>query len=255
MARDTGPILLTTGEFELLTTRDFGAGPIVVPASRASWLLVGLAVAVGAVACAVLAFDRSAKVDDTVRLELANHAVEYELTAANAEIRATDERVKELEVDSVALARLRAADADRVASATRLERAFGHEFRREIRNGDVRVMRDGARVTARLYDWAVVDEDDDDVSVRGVDLLMRAGEVLASEDARGRAVDIVAYTDDRTQDPWATTAARAASVVAFVGENTDLDPGRLSAVARGTSDRISRNRARNRRVELVVDFD
>ncbi|HEY4222435.1 MAG TPA: hypothetical protein VGO62_13865, partial [Myxococcota bacterium] len=123
--RKTGPILVTTGEFEMLTTRDFGPGPVVVlPARHPVVIGAGLCVLTTLIACAVLAIDRNSKVDDAERAKLAYSAAEEELTATKAEIHTTDAIVKDMAVDRAELGDIKGADQKADAKALEVEKAL-----------------------------------------------------------------------------------------------------------------------------------
>src|SRR6185437_6485016 len=129
--KNTGPILLRTGDFDLLTTADLGFGTIIVP-SRRGFAVAGVAICLAVVVCAFLALDRAEKADDSERAKLAYTATETELVAAKSEIKSTSSIVKSLAKDSADLAVIRTADAAADARATALEGMFKTELKREL---------------------------------------------------------------------------------------------------------------------------
>jgi flagellar motor protein MotB len=248
--KPNGPILLRTGDFDLLTTADLGFGTIIVP-SRRGFAVAGVAILVAVVVCAFLALDRAEKVDDSERAKLAYTATETELVAAKSEIKSTSDIVKSLAKDSADLAVIRAADDAASAKAASLEGMLKTELKREIANGDAHVSKHGSRVTLTLRDWALFDSDQASVSTRGIDLLMRAGTIFAHGD--DKTVRVLAFTDDKAADPWTTTSTQAASVAKFLETNADVPALRIEAVGKGAVDPVAHSKAKSRRIELVVD--
>jgi flagellar motor protein MotB len=246
--KNTGPILLRTGDFDLLTTADLGFGTIIVP-SRRGFAVAGVAICLAVVVCAFLALDRAEKADDSERAKLAYTATETELVAAKSEIKSTGDIVKSLEQDHADLSAIRTADAAAAAKAASLEGLIKTELKREIANGDAHVAKKGSRVTLTLRDYAVFEADQ--ISTRGIDLLMRAGTILAHAD--DKTVRVLAYADEHASDPWASTSQQAASVAKFLEDNAELPALRIEAVGKGAVDPVAHSKAKSKRIELVVD--
>ena len=247
MREDNDAILVRTGDFSLLTTADFGRGPVVIPSAK-GWAAAGFVLVVRVAACVALSLHAMEKSDDSHRAKLAYRATEQELTRAKAEIHTPASIVKSLEKDSADLAQLRSNENAALARAATLERAMKDEFRREIQNGDVAVAKKGTKVELTLRSWAVFD--DDDIGKRGIDLLVRASALLAGDD---RTVRVLAYTDDGQKDPWSTSSTQAATVVQFLEESAEMPALRLEAVGKGAVDPVPHSRARSRRIALVLD--
>ena len=72
--------------------------------------------------------------------------------------------------------------------------------------------------------------------------------------------DNVPMTSGRFPSNWELSTARAVTVVRYLSESLDIDPGRLSAVGYGEYRPIkpndtAENRAANRRVNILIIFN
>lgn len=176
-------------------------------------------------------------------------ALEAELDvarAALAEHKITNEKLASEK------AKLEAKAAEAAALEQKLAEALGD-------GGSV--TRDGDEITLELVDKVLFRLGDDQLTPRGEVVMYRVGEALAK--LEDKQIWVQGHTDKtpirapkgvtpRFASNWELSAARALTVVHYLEDEAKLDPRRLAAVAFGEHRPASRNKAKNRRIEIVL---
>jgi len=205
-----------------------------------AWSLLALVLAAAAIGGwllyeqASLAHDEAA--DARLRLAVANAraaAAENQLLASNA-------------------ARLRAPAPTADPDLDALARALRGSIDRTA--GDVTV--ENGQVLVTLDDPDLFRGDDAELTRRGEAVIARIAVVLVG--AGDRAVWVRGHLDDAPlpddapfDSAWELSSARALAVVRSLA-SAGLDPNRLAAVAFGSTRPLGPDRARNRRLELLI---
>lgn len=132
----------------------------------------------------------------------------------------------------------------------------------EIQQGLAEVERDGERIIIRLGDQNGFVSGRAELQPRFARVLDQVGETLAKSDGR---VTVEGHTDnvpiafsDRFNSNWDLSSARSASVADYMLNNTRLQAGRVRVVGLADTRPIDSNdsaegRARNRRIEIILD--
>jgi len=131
-----------------------------------------------------------------------------------------------------------------------------------IRSGRVQVQKGDDRVTIRIEEQGTFASGAADVTTDFDQLLRNMSEVFAAVPG---TIAVEGHTDnvpirtERFRSNWDLSAARAASVANVLLDSGAVDPGRLMvkgmADTRPRTDNLTpENRARNRRVEIIVDL-
>lgn len=142
----------------------------------------------------------------------------------------------------------KAAAADELAN--KLEALVG-------KDGALKRGKDG-RLTLELMDKVLFKLGDDQLTERGVGVLTKVGDALQS--VPDKQVWVQGHTDDvpigkdnpRFTSNWELSSARALNVVQFLQYEMKVDPRRLASVAFSEYRPVSRRKARNRRIEIVL---
>lgn len=131
----------------------------------------------------------------------------------------------------------------------------------QVRKGDIEVLREGMKIVIRIRERATFAPGSDHLKDSFRPTLMRIGRLLKKLPGK---VTVVGHTDDRPifndhfRSNWDLSAARAVSVLLELIEEAGLSPKRASV--RGLADTrplvpndTPAHRARNRRVEIVIE--
>lgn len=119
----------------------------------------------------------------------------------------------------------------------------------------------GGAIRLELVDKVLFSTGNAELTERGKKMLGKVGSALA--ELSDKQIWVQGHTDDQPITPdkgvqptfptnWELSAARALTVVHYLQEVSKIDPQRLAAVAFGEYRPISRTRAKNRRIELVL---
>jgi chemotaxis protein MotB len=141
----------------------------------------------------------------------------------------------------------RAAEAD--ADLARLRGALGAD------EGEVGTD-EGGRITLALVDRVLFRSGDAQLTPGGIRVLSRVGEALRA--IPDRQVWVQGHTDDQPirseqfASNWELSTARAVSVVHYLQDEAHIPPRRLAAVGFSQYHPIAKNRAKNRRIEIVL---
>ena len=132
----------------------------------------------------------------------------------------------------------------------------------EIEQGLVEVERDGDKIILRLGQQDSFDSGRAEIKTTFESTLQKVGDALNDV---GGIVKIEGHTDDvpvgfssRYRSNWDLSSARSAAVADYIIASTDLEPGNVSVAGFADSKPITANdtpegRARNRRIEVIVD--
>ena len=141
-------------------------------------------------------------------------------------------------------------------------RAIRSALQDEIANGLAEVERDGDKVVIRLGQQDSFGSGSADLSQNFEPTLRKVGSAIQSV---GGIIRVEGHTDnvpvgfsERFRSNWDLSSARSASVANYLIDNTNLEPGRLSVSGFADSKPVASNdtaqgRARNRRIEVIVD--
>lgn len=141
-----------------------------------------------------------------------------------------------------------------------LHRRLARELADAIAQHRLELIRDPRGLVVSLPDDATFPTGSADATLEARMLIAKVGDVLRSTP---NAIRIEGHTDDvpirtaRYASNWELSTARASAVVAFLVSTVGIEAGRLSAAGygefhpRGPND-SGANRARNRRVDLVI---
>ncbi len=158
---------------------------------------------------------------------------------------------------------LRQRDPHEEARKKRFEQAalkIEAALKEEIKKGAVEIERAGDRVVIRIREHASFASGKADLKPEIVPILKRIGRIL--RETNGKIV-VAGHTDNipirtrRFRSNWELSAARAVSVVHTLQYSANLDPRRFAVEGRGDTQPLAPNdspgnRARNRRVEIIV---
>jgi chemotaxis protein MotB len=160
---------------------------------------------------------------------------------------------RELALQAVQQAALKAA-ADRLRET----------MKREIAQGDVQLTENKGRLQVRLADRILFERGSVLLSARGEGALARVGAALGGTE--GWQIQVLGHTDNtpvasnlrpRYHSNWELSLVHSASVVRFLQERAVTPPDRLVASGHGeyqpaASNQLAADRAKNRRIELLV---
>ena len=227
------------------------------------WLVAAIVVAGGGVG-AYLYLGPDAEAGPAVG-ELRAEAAAAEKAAIAASGRA-DELAREVEELRAALAiekgaadKLREAEAALASQADEAAKAEAAVSGAVGSTGEV--SRDGDEIHIQLVDKVLFRLGEADLTERGMEVLDRFA--VALESLPDRQIWVQGHTDTTPIKPakgvtpkftsnWELSAARALTVVHYLQEVGGVDPKRLAAVAFGEHRPASRNKAKNRRIEIVL---
>jgi chemotaxis protein MotB len=125
---------------------------------------------------------------------------------------------------------------------------------------DSEVSKEGDAIHLKLVDKVLFKLGDADLTPGGEKLLTKVGAALATID---QDIWVQGHTDDTPITPaegvtpkfasnWELSAARALTVVHYLEDVVGIDPKRLAAVAFGEHHPVSKVKAKNRRIEIVL---
>ena len=141
-------------------------------------------------------------------------------------------------------------------------RAIRSALQDEIASGLAEVERDGDKVVIRLGQQDSFDSGSATLSAGFQPTLQKVGASIATI---GGIIRVEGHTDnvpvgfsERFRSNWDLSSARSASVANYLIDNTSLEAGRLSVSGFADSKPVTSNdtaegRARNRRIEVIVD--
>ena len=141
-------------------------------------------------------------------------------------------------------------------------RAIRSALQDEIASGLAEVERDGDKVVIRLGQQDSFDSGSATLSAGFQPTLQKVGASIATV---GGIIRVEGHTDnvpvgfsERFRSNWDLSSARSASVANYLIDNTSLEAGRLSVSGFADSKPVASNdtaegRARNRRIEVIVD--
>lgn len=195
------------------------------------------------------------------------HAPVPRLAAA---VPAVDPRVATLEAElaqaktALAAAEQVAAEARAQADALAKQAAEASALKSQLAGlvgGEGEVTQDGDAIHLQLVDKVLFRVGDDALTERGRAVLAKVGVALNA--AGDKQLWVQGHTDATPIKPargvaprfasnWELSAARALTVVHYLQDDAGVDPRRLAAVAFGEHRPASRQKARNRRIEIVL---
>ena len=136
------------------------------------------------------------------------------------------------------------------------------DLTKEIEAGKAEVERDGARIIIRLTEQGSFRSGSADLQPGFSELLTKVGNSVAKTSGRlfieGHTDNVPVVFNERFRSNWDLSGARAGSVADFMSARTGIAPGRMSVSGYADTRPIDSNdsatgRARNRRIEVIVD--
>lgn len=242
--------------------------PIVMPASKAPWVVAALLLVAASFVSAALFMqlreERRQRAEATAAHAAALAAADDKVAKARADAAERDVKIAQLERDLSDVARQKEEQAAELARLKQLEAQLGERVSSEIIAGDIRLVSKGNRLSVDLVDKLLFNSGEAEVSERGKEVLARLATVLAKVEDRN--IEIIGHTDDapptakiREKFPtnWELSVARATNVVRFLQEQSKISGKRLVAIGRGQFQPVASNangkgRARNRRIEIQL---
>jgi len=118
------------------------------------------------------------------------------------------------------------------------------------------VKRDGERLTLELVDKVLFRSAQAELTPQGVKMLQAVGKIL--REFPDKQVWVQGHTDDvpiatpAFRSNWELSTARALNVVHFLQDRAKVEPRRLAAVGFSQFRPVSKARAKNRRIEIVL---
>ena len=128
---------------------------------------------------------------------------------------------------------------------------------------DVSVSMDSKGIFVEMKDAILFESGRAELKPEGIEVLKKLEGLISDFDnelvIEGHT-DNVPMTSGRFPSNWELSTARAVTVVRYLSESLDIDPGRLSAVGYGEYRPIkpndtAENRAANRRVNILIIFN
>ncbi|MEZ4360263.1 MAG: OmpA family protein [Kofleriaceae bacterium] len=249
----------------VLSTR--GAAPRAPRLVTAAWLAVATGVGAGG---SYLAMQRRLAADDTQIAGLSTRAKLASEDAARAQAQATtlaadleiakaktEKAEQELSAEKAAAAKL---IADKASETKALESKLS-----AVLAGQGEVSQADGSIRLELVDKVLFAVGQSELTERGKRVLGKVGEALL--EVKDKQIWVQGHTDDLPITPdkgkgkgakptfetnWELAAARALTVVHYLQDVSKVEPHRLAAVAFGQYRPISRARAKNRRIEIVL---
>jgi len=132
----------------------------------------------------------------------------------------------------------------------------------DIQNGLAEVERDGDKILVRLASQGSFVSGSANLQPGFAGLLTRVGNSLSASSGKvrveGHTDNIPVAFSERFNSNWDLSAARSASVADFFAQNSELDQGAITVAGFADTRPIESNntaagRARNRRIEVIVD--
>ena len=177
------------------------------------------------------------------------HAVEAEVAAIEAKLVAATKTIDDLRARDRALA---AQTAEATAARDKLAGVVG---------GQGEVSQRGDEITLELVDKVLFRVGEAELTPKGAEVLAEVGAAL--NDVPDKQIWVQGHTDDtpmrgargappRFASNWELASARALTVVHYLQDQAKVDPRRLAAVAFGQYRPAARQKAKNRRIEIVL---
>lgn len=174
----------------------------------------------------------------------------YELSTVKTR---ADKAEQELAAEKAAAEK---ALADKASEAKALESKL-----EKVLAGQGEVSQSGGAIRLEVVDKVLFSVGQSELTERGKAVLGKLGAALA--EATDKQIWVQGHTDDQPITPdkgvkptfasnWELASARALSVVHYLQDVSKVDPTRLAAVAFGQYRPISRTKAKNRRIEIVL---
>jgi chemotaxis protein MotB len=133
---------------------------------------------------------------------------------------------------------------------------------KEIQSGKAEVERDGARIIVRLAEQGSFTSGSADLQPGFMQLLGQVAKSLGATQGRvfieGHTDNVPVVFNERFRSNWDLSAARSAAVADYMSTNGGLNAARLSVAGYADTRPLGSNddaagRARNRRIEVIVD--
>jgi chemotaxis protein MotB len=243
-----------------------GSGPVLAMrrkhlAFTALWMVA--AAAVGAAAVFLAMRQQVAAAEARLAAATADHQAaldargKQQATAFAAELAAAKAKVDQAEQKLAAeKAAAEKALADKATQAKALEDKL-----EKVLAGQGEVTQSGGAIRLEVVDKVLFSVGQSEITERGKAVLGKLGTALA--EATDKQIWVQGHTDDQPITPdkgvtptfpsnWELASARALSVVHYLQDVSKVDPSRLAAVAFGQYRPISRTKAKNRRIEIVL---
>jgi chemotaxis protein MotB len=229
----------------------------------AVWMLLANGVGAGAVYLAMqqrLGAANAQLGDARARAASAAQAItgaQTRATAIAAELEVAKAKVQQSEAE---LASERAAAVKLIADKASEAKALEDKLTSVLAGQGEVTAADGS-IRVELVDKVLFGVGQAALSERGKLVLSRVGAALL--EARDKQIWVQGHTDDLPITPdkgvmptfstnWELSAARALTVVHYLQDVSKIEPQRLAAVAFGQYRPVSRTRAKNRRIEIVL---
>jgi chemotaxis protein MotB len=203
--------------------------------------------------------------------EASYRAAQQQATAAGQEALALKSRVADLEAIRDQLQRtssdlqqkVQETEKELLALRSTQDELLG-ELKQEIADKTVQVERIKDQIRVDMVDEVLFDSGEARLKPAGIDVLRKVGAVLKK--AANRRIEVQGHTDNVPirgalakvfATNWELSAARATNVARFLQDETQVDPGLLSATAyseyrpRAPNDTDEGRRA-NRRIEILL---
>jgi flagellar motor protein MotB len=198
---------------------------------------------------------------DTLKSQLDESSRQIsELEARNEELSNTNQRLVgknsdyarkavEDQQEIVRFKQEKTSSEEMVQGLARTEQELSGALKAEIAEGQVRVSREGDRLSVVFPDSVLFRPGSEKIQPAGQKALKKIVPVLRN--AKDRKIEVEGYTDAPAKKTpggtWEVSATKAARVVRFLDE-AGLDPGRMSAVG------LASGKTHDRRVEIVLSL-
>ncbi len=136
------------------------------------------------------------------------------------------------------------------------------ELAKEIESGKAEVERDGARIIIRLAEQGSFNSGSADLQPGFAAVLGQVGKTIAPSNGRvfveGHTDNVPVVFNERFRSNWDLSGARAGAVADYLTGSAGVPPGRLSVSGFADTRPLESNdnamgRARNRRIEIIID--
>ena len=212
------------------------------------WTLIAVAVATAGIAGWVLweqgRLARDEAADAQLRLE-----------DANQRAAAAESQVLAMSAERMRSPAARSADVELPVLAESVRAAI------DLSAGDVAVDEAASRLVITLDDPEMFRGDDAELTRRGDKIVDAVAAVLGTAVAGDRALWVHGHVDDAPlpddapfENAWELSSARALAVVRRLAEG-GIAAKRLAAVAFGAERPVGKDRAKNRRIEIIVEAE
>lgn len=187
-------------------------------------------------------------------------AVQPQLDEANARVAEAERRAALAREELERARREFIADRQRLAAerdqASQKSRALADELGKLVASDEGGVTRgEDGRLTLELVDRLLFPSGEAVLTPQGEKVLKKVAELLKKNTDQQVWIhghtDTVPISNETFESNWELSAARALTVVHYLQE-AGIEPRRLAAVGMGQYRPISKNKARNRRIEIVL---